>query len=179
MAAPRSLSLPVDVADELLAASARAERSAAFLVLGALKASGELTGTVDAGARRAVSLDRDEEDPRDLVSQIVKLAAAKARKLSLDDAVALAWRDRRAPILAWVERVAALNADASTDELDAELRAAADAKTPPARLAELAKSAYPRVRALVAANAVAPAEVLAVLSQDGDRIVKEALARRG
>ncbi len=85
---------------------------------------------------------------------------------------------RREPILAWVERVAALNADASTDELDAELRAAADAKTPPARLAELAKSAYPRVRALVAANSVTPAAVLAVLSQDGDRVVKAALAAR-
>jgi hypothetical protein len=178
MAQARSLSLPVDVADELVAAAARAERSAAFLMLGALKAAGELTGTVEAGARRSIFLERDEEDPRDLGSQLAKLADTKAKKRSLDDAVALAWRSRRGPILAWAERVAALNADTSADELDAELRAAADTKTPPTRLLALAKSAYPRVRALVAKNAAAPADALAVLGEDRDRVVKAALAAR-
>jgi hypothetical protein len=179
MPAPRALSLPAEIAAEVLSASARSERSPGFLLLGALKGAGPLAGRRENGPRRSVLLDREEDDPRDLVSQIQKLAAAKARELDLDTAATLAWRERRFAILAWVDRIAALNQAAGDDELDEGLRAAADPSTPPVRLLALAESPYPRVRALVAAHAHAPAHALSLLGRDGDRLVRDALAARG
>ncbi len=174
----RTLTLPVPIADEIAAAAARAERSIGFLVLGALKAAGPLKGDPPAAPDRALELTVDEDDPRDLLARLAKLAAERAPGRSLDHATALAWSAGRAQILAWVERVAAVNAGARADDLDDGLRAAADATTAPDRLVALAKSAYPRVRALVAAHPRAPEEALAQLRADRDRVVRETLAAR-
>ena len=178
MAREKTLSLPPSVADELTAASARAERSVGFLVLGALKSSGALTEAPPSGARVAIALSTDDDDPRDLPSCLTKLVAEKAPGRNLDDAIALAWLSRRTQILAWVDRVAEVNEGERADDLDEGLRVAADPKTTAATLVQLAKSEYPRVRALVAAHASAPAEALKILGTDRERIVREALLER-
>src|SRR5688572_9519130 len=170
MAKRSALSLPVEIADEIAAAAARAERSVTFLVLGALRAAKALKGEPPAGARRALELTTDEDDPRDAASRMKKLVADKGTGRSVDDAVALAWAAGRAQILAWVERVAAVDEGQRADDLDEGLRAAADPSTPVDRLLTLARSAYPRVRALVAAHPAAPAEALALLDQDRERV---------
>ena len=175
MARETTLSLPPSIADELTKASARAERSVGFLVLGALKASGPLTDAPPTGERASLPLTMDDDDPRDLPSRLTKLASEKAPGRSLDDAIALAWMSRRTQILAWVDRVAEVNEGERADDLDEGLRIAQDPKTLPARLIELAKSEYPRVRALVAAHPAAPAEALKLLGTDRERIVREAL----
>jgi hypothetical protein len=179
MARARSLRLPPSVADEIAAASARSERSVAFLVLGALKSAAALTGDPAAGERRELSLTTDEDDPRDIGTRLDRLAAEKAKGRSLDDAVALAWSARRTQILAWVDRIASVDVGTQADDLDQGLRDAAAPGTASARLIELARSPYPRVRALVAAHLGTPPEALAILGADRERIVREALERRG
>jgi len=177
MAKPRSLELPVATADEIAAAAARSELSIAFLVLGALKSAPALVGE-PGGARKALPLTTDDDDPRDLHKRLDKLADDKARGKSLDDAVALAWTARRAQILAWVERIAHVDEGQKADDLDSGLRDAATATTAGPRLLELARSPYPRVRALVAAHKAAPPEALKLLASDKERIVMEALEQR-
>jgi hypothetical protein len=173
----RAVTIPVRVAEEIAESAAKAERSVGFLVLGALRAAGSLTGEPE-GERRQLVLSTDEDDPRDLPSRLGKLAAAKARGRSLDDAVALAWMAGRTQIIAWVERAASVNVGERADDLDRGLRDAADKTTSPTRLAELAKSPYPRVRALVAEHAATPAETLQLLAADRERVVREAVERR-
>jgi hypothetical protein len=58
--------------------------------------------------------------------------------------------------------------------LDAGLREAAAPDAAPARHDELARSAYPRVRALVAAHAATGDATLARLAEDRERVVREA-----
>lgn len=177
MARALTLELPLAVADELSSASARCERSVGFLVLGALKSAGTLSGT-PTGERKSIELTTDDDDPADLASRCKKLAAEKTKGRSLDDAVALAWAARREQILAWVERVGKVNEGERADDLDEGLRVAADPATPAVKLVELAKSAYPRVRALVAAHPGAPKEALDLMGNDRERIVREALIAR-
>ncbi len=177
MARALTLELPGAVADELSSASARCERSVGFLVLGALKSSSALSGTPGTD-RKPIELSTDDDDPADLASRVKKLAAEKAKGRSLDDAVALAWLERREQILAWVARVGKINEGERADDLDDGLRLAADVATPAAKLVELATSAYPRVRALVAAHPGAPKEALDLMGNDRERIVREALIAR-
>lgn len=186
-----TLKLPVAIADEIEAAARRCERSVGFLVLGALKADSRphaapdgARGRQGAGApggavpgdRRAMEVTTGEDDPRDLGTRLKKLAADK--KLSLEDAVALAWTARRAAILAWVDKIAAVDVKQQADDLDEGLRRAADPKTPPAELVALAGSDYVKVRVLVAENPSSPKEALARLGEDKDRVVREALENR-
>jgi hypothetical protein len=179
MAKSRTLELPAATTDEISAAAARSERSIAFLVLGALKSAPALSGDPSPGPRKPLVLSTDEDDPRDLPKRLDKLVADKAKGKSLDDAVALAWAARRAQILAWVDRIASVDEGQKADDLDSGLRDAASATTPASRLIELAKSPYPRVRALVAAHESAPPEALRLLASDKERIVMEALEERG
>ena len=72
MPKPRTLELPTATADEIAAAAARSERSIAFLVLGALKSAPALSGDPGAGARKTLSLETDDDDPRDLHKRLDK-----------------------------------------------------------------------------------------------------------
>jgi hypothetical protein len=84
----------------------------------------------------------------------------------------------RARFAAWIAREQQAQEAERADDLDAGLRDAADPNAAPARLTALATSEYVRVRALVAAHPAAPPEALALLRDDKDRIVREALGRR-
>lgn len=178
MARAQKLSLPTAIADELGDAARRCERSVGFLVLGALKSAPSLVGPPPDGARRGLELATDEDDPKDLPSRVKKLATEKGNGLSLDDAVTLAWTARRAQILAWVERASSVNQHERADDLDDGLRAAADPATPANKLVELARSAYPRVRVLVAARKDAPPEALEILGRDREPLVRTTLEER-
>ena len=172
-----ALQVPAAVADELRVAARDSERSVAFLVLGALRSAAVLSGDVPA-ARTALDVTSDDDDPKDLVARLKKLAADKAKGRTLDEAVALAWVQRRVAILAWVKRISSVDEGQAADDLDEGLRLAADPTSTPAQLDELAKSPYVKVRALVAAHASTPAAALEVLRADRDRVVKAALAGR-
>ncbi|MEO6951897.1 MAG: hypothetical protein ABI321_08795 [Polyangia bacterium] len=171
------LQLPAAIADELRAAARDSERSVAFLVLGAMKSAAALSGEVPA-ARVALDVTTDDDDPKDLAARLKKLAAEKTKGCSLDEAVALAWTQRRAAILAWVGRIASVDEGQRADDLDEGLRVAADPNATPATLDALAKSPYVKVRALVAAHPAASDAALALLAADRDRVVKAALAGR-
>lgn len=177
MPAPLSLKLPIATVAEIERAAARCERSVGFLILGALKSASSLSGE-PVGERVSFALRTDDEDPRDLVARSKKLAAEKAPKRAFDDAVALAWQARREQILAWVEKIAKVNEGEKSDDLDEGLRIAADPATEPDKLVDLAKSEYPRVRALVAAHRGSPMEALELMKNDRERIVREALIAR-
>ena len=171
------LQLPAVAAEELRAAARDSERSVAFLVLGALKSATALSGDVPA-ARVALEVTSNDDDPKDLAARLKKLAADKATGSTLDEAVALAWAQRSAAILAWVRRIASVDEGQKADDLDEGLRLAADPTATPAQLDELAKSPYVKVRALVAAHPAASASALGLLAADRDRVVKAALAAR-
>ena len=170
-----ALKLPTAVADEIESAARRSERSVGFLVLGALKSSGALSGDIP-DPRRAMEVTTGDDDPKDLGARLKKLAADK--KLPIDDAVALAWVARRAAILAWVDKIAAVDVGQQADDLDEGLRRAADPKTPAAELVALAGSVYVKVRVLVAENPSSPKDALIKLGADKDRVVREALENR-
>lgn len=171
------LRLPAEAAAELAAAARDSERSVAFLVLGALKSAGALAGDVTT-ARVPLELTTDDDDPKDLAARLQKLAADKGTGLRLDEAVALAWAQRRLAILAWVGRIASVDEGQKADDLDEGLRLAADSKATPAQLTALSQSPYVKVRALVAAHAATPEATLDALRADRDRVVKAALAAR-
>jgi hypothetical protein len=173
-----SVSLPAAIAAEISVAAARAERSVGFLVHGALKSAGALSGPAPAGEPSALSITTDDDDPKDLAARLQKLAAEKAQGATLDVAVALAWAARRAQILAWVERVAAVNVGERADDLDDGLREAGRAETSPERLLVLAQSAYPRVRALVVLHPRVPEAALELLGKDREKAVRQAFTER-
>lgn len=123
----------------------------------------------------ALALTTDEDDPPNVQAKLK--AAAKGR--TLDEAIAAAWAANRTRFQQWAERESQAAQAERADDLDEGLKAAADADTPAARLAELARSDYPKIRALVAVHPRTPAEVLAVLAEDRERYVREAVENRG
>ena len=119
-----------------------------------------------------LELTTDEDDPADTASKIK--AAAGSR--SVDDALAAAWMATRDRFRAWVEREESAAQAERADDLDSALADAEKASAPPARLSELARSEYPKVRAMVAAHTSTPPEALAALAQDKERTVRAAAA---
>lgn len=175
---PRSktptVTLPQSIADEIRDAAARTHRSVSFIVARAL-AAGQgappvAPGPTIDGATSELELVSDEDNPPS--------AQQRAKKASPAE-VAAAWTATRARFAAWIAREEEAQQAERADDLDAGLRDAADAATPPARLLALAGSEYVRVRALVAAHPATPPEALVRLREDKDRVVREALARRG
>jgi hypothetical protein len=168
-AKPPTLELPRAIADEIADAAAKTHRSVSFIVARALAAGKDAPAVTLDGERAVVTLTTGEDDPP---------AAVAAAKTASAAAVAAAWTATRARFAAWVAREQAAQQAEQSEDLDTGLRDAAAADTASARLLELAKSEYVRVRALVAAHPAAPAEALALLAADKDRVVRAALAAR-
>ena len=166
---PLAVELPQAVAAEIADAARKTGRSTVFIVARALSAGRGATKFPLGGALVKLTLSSDEDDPPSALTAV--------KKASSDD-VAAAWMTTRARFAAWIEREQAAQANERADDLDAGLRDAADAATTPARLAELAQSEYVKVRALVAQHPATPADALARLGDDRDRVVRAALAAR-
>jgi len=150
----------------------RAQRSVAFVVHRTL-----LTGKAAApvtGPTAPLALTTDEDDPPSLSAKLHLAAAGRA----LDQALVASWPLAREKFQAWLARLEEASQAERADDLDRALAEAADRATAPARLAELAKSEYPKVRALVAAHPAAPPDALERLRADRERSVREAASAR-
>ncbi len=164
-----SIELPSAIADEIADAASKTHRSTAFIIARALAAGKAAPPVTLAPPLRALPITSDEDDPPS--------AAAAAKKASAAE-LAAAWTATRARFAAWIAREVEAQRAEQADDLDRGLADAADARTPPARLVELARSEYVRVRTLVAQHPAAPAEALQILAGDKDRVVREALENR-
>jgi hypothetical protein len=172
---PLVVELPRPIATEIADVVARTQRSPAFVALRALGAAPAAPAAPPAGDRAALALTTDDDDPPNTAAKLKAAAAGRP----LDEALAAAWVATRARFQRWAEREVALRGAERADDLDAGLAAAADPATPPGRLAELAASPYPRIRALVAAHPQAPADALARLAEDREPYVRDAVRDRG
>ncbi len=159
-----TLEVPAAVRDELVAIAGKAGRSTVFVAARALSAAPAAPPAPE-GPTVSLALVPDEDDPP---GQLAKVLAQGGARL------AAAWLASRERFLAWAAKAEAADRASQADDLDAALVEAADPATAPARLALLARSEYPRVRARVAAHPAAPAEVRAALARDRDRTVREA-----
>jgi hypothetical protein len=167
---PPILELPSLIANEIAETARRTNRSVAFIVARALVAGrGATVPMLPQGPRRELALTGDEDDAPSVLT--------KARSASPAQVVA-AWSATRSRFMAWIEREMQAAQAERADDLDAGLRDAAAETTLPDRLAELAGSAYVRVRALVAAHPATAAATLTLLAKDGDRVVRDAVAKR-
>jgi hypothetical protein len=166
---PPTIELPAALADEIATAARKTHRSVAFIVARALAAGKDATILPLVGDLTPLVLTSDEDDPPRALASVHKASSG---------AIAAAWTATRARFAAWIQREEEAQAAERAEDLDAGLRDAADATCAPARLVELARSEYVRVRALVARHPAAPAEALARLAADPDRVVREALAAR-
>lgn len=166
---PLTVELPRAIAAEIADAASKTHRSTTFIVARALAAGRGATKFPLDGELTKLTLTSDDDDPPS--------AIAAVKQASGDDITA-AWTATRARFAAWIAREQAAQANERADDLDAGLRDAADPATKPARLAELAASEYVKVRALVARHPATPADALAKLGADADRIVRAALAAR-
>jgi len=161
-----ALEVPVGVRDEIVAIAARAGRSTVFVAARALSAAPTAPPGA-AGPMVPLALVPDEDDPPGLCAKVLAQGGAR---------LAAAWLASRERFLAWAARAEAADRASQADDLDAALTEAADPATGPARLATLARSEYPRVRARVAGHPEVPPEVRASLARDRDRTVREAAA---
>jgi hypothetical protein len=164
-----SIELPEAIANEIADAAVRTHRSTSFIIARALAAGKGAPAVTLAAPLKALPLTSDEDDPPSAISVAKKASAAE---------LAAAWTATRARFAAWIAREEEAQKAERADDLDAGLRDAANPATPAARLVELARSEYGRVRPLLVANPAAPAEALAILAQDKDRVVREALENR-
>jgi predicted transcriptional regulator len=164
-----TIELPQAIADEIADAAHKTHRSTAFIVARALAAGRGAPAVALTAPLTALPLTSDEDDPASALASAKKASAAE---------VAAAWTATRARFAAWIAREVEAQKAEHADDLDAGLRDAADGKSPPARLVELARCEYVRVRTLLIANPALPSEALAILRDDKDRVVKEALENR-
>ncbi|HEX4458461.1 MAG TPA: hypothetical protein VIA18_10855 [Polyangia bacterium] len=166
---PLTVELPHAIAAEIADAAQKTHRSTTFIVARALAAGRGATHFPLDGALEKLTLVSDDDDPPSAIAAVKKASAGD---------IAAAWTATRARFAAWIAREQEAQANERADDLDAGLRDAADPAAPPARLAELATSEYVKVRALVARHPATPADALAKLGADADRIVRAALAAR-
>ena len=164
-----SIDLPPAIAAEIEDAAKKTHRSTAFIVARALAAGKDAPPVSLSAPLVALALTSDEDDP--------PKALAAAKSASTEE-LAAAWTATRARFAAWIAREVEAQKAEHADDLDRGLADAANAATAPARLVELARSEYVRVRTLVARHPAAPAEALALLAADKDRVVREALENR-
>ena len=166
---PLTVELPRAIAAEIADAAHKTHRSTTFIVARALSAGRGATKFPLDGELVPLTLTSDDDDPPSAVTAVKKATG---------DDVAAAWISTRDRFAAWIAREVAAQANEHADDLDAGLRDAADPKASPARLSELAGSEYVKVRALVAQHPATPADALARLAADSDRVVRAALAAR-
>jgi hypothetical protein len=163
--------LPPAVRDEIESVARRTHRSLAFIARRALSTASRGGAVGEPGPRVELVLTVDEDDPPDTALKVRALAGTG----SLDDALLGAWIHARARFLAWAAREEAASAGERADALDLGLALAADPGTAPARLRELVKSEYPKVRVLLAAHPRVPEDAQALLSSDREPQVRKAL----
>jgi hypothetical protein len=164
--------VPAKVREEILAVAHKTHRSVAFIVRRALSAAKDATGVAPpAQDRVSLAVTADEDDPPETLGKLRALVGTR----SLDEAVAGAWSATREKFLSFVQRAEAADAAAVADDLDRGLADASHPETSAERLAELAKSAYPKVRALAAAHPTTATDVLTRLARDKDRTVRQAV----
>jgi len=164
-----SIELPSAIAAEIADAAAKTRRSTAFIVARALAAGKGAPAVSLSAPLVALALTSDEDDPPKALS---------AAKATTTDELAAAWTATRARFAAWVAREVEAQRAEHADDLDRGLADAENPATPAARLVELAKSEYVRVRTMVARHPTVPPEALAILGADQDRVVREALENR-
>jgi hypothetical protein len=164
-----SIELPQALADEIADAAGKTHRSTAFIIARALAAGKGAPPVPLTAPMRALPLTSDEDDPPSALATAKKATPAE---------LAAAWTATRARFAAWIAREVEAQKAEHADDLDTGLRDAADVNTPAARLVELARSVYVRVRTLVARHPGAPPEALQILGADKDRVVREALENR-
>ena len=167
------IKLPFEIAQELAKVAEATQRSTGFIALRALSAAPKAPAAA-AALSVAFELTLDEDDA---ANTLTKITAASGDR-SVDEALAAAWvatRDRFSKFLS--KETSARQAE-QADELDESLREAEAPGTTAARLDELSSSAYPRVRALVAAHPNATAKSLALLSRDKEPYVRDAVENR-
>lgn len=164
-----SIELPSAIADEIADAAAKTHRSTAFIIARALAAGKGAPPVPLAAPMKALPLTSDEDDPPSAIAAAKKASGAE---------LAAAWTATRARFAAWIAREVEAQRAEQADDLDRGLADAENPATPPARLVELARSEYVRVRTLVARHPAAPPEALQILGGDKDRVVREALENR-
>jgi len=167
---PHTIQVPPEVKATIDDVAARSSRSVAFVVDIILR--GSSASSAREGDLVAMEIAPEKDDPRGLVSNI-----KKAGKKDLAGRVVGGLGETKARLLAWADRMHAAMTKPQAAELDRALDAARALSTDAAQLIELAKSEYPKVRALVAAHPNTPEEVRVKLSKDRDRTVREAAAR--
>ncbi len=161
------------VADELTDAARRLHRSVAFIARRALAAAPN-ADPVPSGEKVPLTLATDEDDPPDTIAKIKASASGR----SLEDALGAAWLATRAKFHAWIAREEDAGQAEKADDLDAALRDAKDPNIDAERLALLAGSEYPKVRALIAQHPSCTKELLAKLATDKEPYVRDAVANR-
>jgi hypothetical protein len=154
--------------EEISDVSRRAQRSVAFVVMRALSAARDARPVKIGDQTSPLPLTTDDEDPPNLLKQPPSA-----------ESVAGAWPLSREKFFSWLKKLEEAQKLERADDLDAALAQAAHEQTDAARLGELAKSEYPRVRALVATHKNTPAEVIERLLQDRERSVREAASAHG
>ena len=164
-----SIDLPPAIAKEIADAAAKTHRSTAFIIARALAAGKGAPPVSLTAPFVALALTSDEDDPPKALS---------AAKSASTEELAAAWTATRARFAAWIAREVEAQKAEHADDLDRGLADAENPATPAARLVELARSEYVRVRTLVARHPAAPPEALAILGADKDRVVREALENR-
>ena len=167
------IKLPADVAKELAQVAASTQRSTAFIALRALSAGGRAP-MVKLENPQPFVLQLDEDDAAATLTKITQAAGARG----VDEALASAWvatRDRFAKFLH--KETSARQAEVA-DELDQSLAEAEAPETNTQRLDELARSEYPRVRALAAAHPNTSDAALARLARDKEPYVRDAVENR-
>jgi hypothetical protein len=170
---PLQVQVPGMVADEITDAARRLHRSIAFIARRALAAAPN-ADPVPSGEPTALVLTTDEDDPADTLSKIKASASGR----SLDDALGAAWLATRAKFHAWIAREEDAGQAEKADDLDTALRDARDPSSDAVRLALLAGSEYPKVRALVAAHPACTRELLEKLAADKEPYVRDAASNR-
>lgn len=169
MPKPPTVELPRAIADEITDAARKTHRSTVFIVARALAAAKDPPSVTLDGPSASLTLASDDDDAPKSIAAVKSAGAA---------AIAAAWTATRARFAAWIAREEEAQQAERADDLDAGLRDAAAPSTSAARLVELAKSEYVRVRVLVAQHPNAPPEALAALRADKDRVVRAAVADR-
>jgi hypothetical protein len=171
---PPTLQLPPLIVDEIRDIARRAQRSVAFVVHRALLAAKDAPPAAKPSHAAPLPLSTDDEDPPNLLAKLPAAAAGRP----LDEAVLAAWPIAREKFQAWLTRLEEAAKAEQADDLDSALAEAANPATLPARLTELSRSEYPKVRALVAAHANAPADVLARLEKDREPYIRQIISAR-
>lgn len=166
--------LPVSTASELARVATSTQRSTAFIAQRALLAGAKSEETPPDEPKVTLLLQLDEDDPASLLAKI-KSAAGKQ---SVDEALAKAWAATRHRFTKFLEKETAARQAEAADDLDAGLAQAADPTSGADLLARLARSEYPRIRALVAAHPNTSADVCDTLARDREPYVREAVENR-